>query len=886
MTFPSTHDTHSSNKIPFATTGPTDHLLENFNDISSPNSIHAINSIKKNLTNDVITTSTIQKLSYLFCLRTIDGLKSAVDSRIRLITLRFKCLFILLSSRLPYTRIQSFLNPNCIFLKDMLSLSDISSEVISYLSPSCILSLSHLALNCTVGVLKLAHKRKGPFLNIRIDRNLGLVPVHTSRQSLWTYDNLGGSHEILWISIVISACSSLSSSMVDAIQLIKSSGHSTINVNSPYQSFAESDISSGIYAKAAYELLGTCLSMSDSYDLRGSTALVGAITALGQTFTGYLNHLFSNSTSSASSHSSITTETTKTKGTGIMLSWDDQQAMWAVGKSLSCLDLTLSQPGSLEAVAESHSLSIISSIIEAFATNSVLSHSRVDLSALSVLQKSINLLSRLIGEDRRGSTLNSESGLQVLGQPFFSKLCEEAFQHPSNRMNFIWYQLFGLFRAAIRTEPAFLGQFLKTSYANMLKTLFNASLIDSLIDEDSETNLEMILYALCRFCHELCLTADGQTYLQESKIADFVINSVTNPRLIYPNSSGFRTDTISRCGACLSWIIKDCNSLRPLIILILQDELLLRSHFDSTEEKTPMEMAQSLESLLNICILVENMTIGSDRRMPQRKYDVIREILTPDVLTSLVKSYIYTLPASNQLLAQTSIRHVPGTIPSYGHHALSKVLTSLINISLEVSTVVVPILFKSINDALLNISSAKTSLIEFVKSSKTLNSKYEMTESLKNPSKKGFKPIEIERETFIKKPNPISLDLNILGILDFIPHTCFFDIPSSTSEPSHLQQYVLTESEQILNYASNLMSSILTLDWLSNQLLNAFKAIQKQPSHLSNLTGTIRDTIRQVFAYNRITLLEVCRFSATKQSSKVRLVLYIFFLLISRYLIL
>lgn len=90
----------------------------------------------------------------------------------------------------------------------------------------------------------------------------------------------------------------------------------------------------------------------------------------------------------------------------------------------------------------------------------------------------------------------------------------------------------------------------------------------------------------------------------------------------------------------------------------------------------------------------------------------MRDLLTEPILNALVSVYVVILPNAEQLFAQLSVRHVVSTAASHpGYHPAGKALTNLLKFaSVHAGSLILPILFKSIDTKLNEISAAKSSL--------------------------------------------------------------------------------------------------------------------------------------------------------------------------------
>ena len=119
-----------------------------------------------------------QELVFLSVLRAIDGLKNTnyQEGRLRIISLRVQCLLIVSHSRLSTELIHPYLKIGSVVLKDLISISDISSESyaeLESLHKKSFLSTVSIIAKCTLGLTEYYMKEKGPLLN-GIIHELGL----------------------------------------------------------------------------------------------------------------------------------------------------------------------------------------------------------------------------------------------------------------------------------------------------------------------------------------------------------------------------------------------------------------------------------------------------------------------------------------------------------------------------------------------------------------------------------------------------------------------------------------------------------------------------------------------------------------------------------------
>ena len=113
-----------------------------------------------------------QELVFLSVLRSIDGLKNtnSQEDRFRIISIRVQCLLIMSHSRLVNEHLYQYLKLGSIVLKDLISLSDLSSESYAELEllqehSSSFLSTIITIMKCTYGLTEFYLKEKGSLLD-------------------------------------------------------------------------------------------------------------------------------------------------------------------------------------------------------------------------------------------------------------------------------------------------------------------------------------------------------------------------------------------------------------------------------------------------------------------------------------------------------------------------------------------------------------------------------------------------------------------------------------------------------------------------------------------------------------------------------------------------
>lgn len=800
----------------------------------------------------------------LFLLRTVDGLKGSLDARLRLVQLRLKSLYILVNSRATDPQYQTVLKSNGLFVRDLLALSDISSEGAHDIKQyDASLAVSTLALDCVVNILKCVHRRKGPLIKIGIERHLGIVLRNNDPNAdLHTFEHIGGFHETLWVSILLSACASVDAHFTDVIMNSQLKPVILMTPTNRYVAVDRSRICSASYLRSALELFGTVLNMYDQFEFSGEGSLVGAMATVLQHSAGYCKCLLAQLRVSIDANDYASVDTTL---------YDNEEYFWAIAKGLACLIVSFGRQGFLSSMMECDLLTFFSNLLEAFSDSSILSSKLVGTSLKNIPDKVLHLLSQYVAHGgRRAVPTGGDSGIQVLQQVFFGSLCSQALLCPVSQL---WSRIFLVTRSAISAEPTYLAQYIKSPHAEALKlALINKNFSsDSLFNE----NIDKFLPNLAKLLHSLCITADGQTFLRDSNAVPFIVDCLVNPDLLMPNSAGLTVETLKVCANQISYIMRDCAPLRLSIRVSLQNLILkvCREVYDHAKTSAngdgeSDERSQALQKLFNLCSFIENM--GTDGR--RQSADIFREIFSEDILAALLRTYPCTLPPPRRLFAQLSVRNVPGHSPIYGHFPSSKALNNVIKIVASVNAQsLIQVLFRNIDEILANISSFKTELCTMTSSTSSLASLSEdsdahvYSEPVKSNRKHKKRDLAADSDQVslggIKKA--VAGTVHILGVLDRVPHMCAFD-PRLTSGSASISD---AEETAIWNF----LVATLSFEWSLTQLSYVIRFTQKNQGQNQNIiTVAHKDYIRRIFAFHRSALLEVCRFAATKQSPKVK----------------
>jgi hypothetical protein len=262
---------------------------------------------------------------------------------------------------------------------------------------------------------------------------------------------------------------------------------------------------------------------------------------------------------------------------------------------------------------------------------------------------------------------------------------------------------------------------------------------------------------------------------------------------------------------------------------------------------------------------MENMA-SEGRRQTNEFMEIF---LSEEVMEGLIRAFSCTLPPAKQLFAQVSIRNT--SVPHfYGNHSAAKAITGLLRVAVNlVPQSLLPVLFRAVDDTLGQISSNKLSL-------RALSQSQSQSESA-SPSKAMNEGTPEEIDLFSSgtsehwggkkgerkrsKSRGLSLgssNVLILGVLDCIPNKCVFDLD--------LIEELNSTNGELETCIWKFLSSILNMEWLCLMISYALLPMQKSQGQLLIAAG--KDIFRRLFAFQRSSMLEGCRFASSKWSPK------------------
>ena len=300
--------------------------------------------------------------------------------------------------------------------------------------------------------------------------------------------------------------------------------------NSSNNIYSESDELTNFYSEyvcLSLNLFSCCMTIREVHHVGSDTPIVGAIVGI---IVAAINPL----------RTLLTTQ--EKKKTEYQKMIEDQWLIKPLIAALCCLDLCVKQVGYQVAFRESEGLGPITDIIEIFGTNTHLLPNLIRGSVKSVIDSALSLLCTISSNTRRNTAGPTESGIQVLYQQYFSKLCCKVFRCSFKELKFMWTHLLNLIHLAIDAEPAFLAQFLHSTYAGVLTEVLKKSSRTILLP----SNCEVLLMPLTWLASSMSITQEGLAYVINNNFLPLVVQILVDPALCHPQGDGLSSDMISR----------------------------------------------------------------------------------------------------------------------------------------------------------------------------------------------------------------------------------------------------------------------------------------------------------------------------------------------------
>ncbi len=809
--------------------------------------------------------------------RALAGFQSDVNQRSLILQMRLQCLFIVIHSRHVPDTIHEYLKPGSTLVKDLVELSDLSSEVSSALNLQDPLALANVALENVLALLECKLRRRGgPIVQTSIMGSLGLTRLGAGAIVAV------GANEDAWSSVVIAACAV--SSQLFGSKFEKSA--TTLGKNEAAGSSSDEVVTLsnaavnnvGKFVRIGLELYALSLTTRDPSHVVQDMALVSTIIGLLQAATPHVQSvLLKLRLSSSDDH---------------VLSAHDVQTMLVVAKALYCLELTVEHSGYTAAFRESEGLAVVAGIIKIFsgvdeqlAENSSASPCstftallKANMPARSAVESALSVLYCSIQKSRQTAMMQgtADSGLREVNQTYFNSFCASVFRSPFAHNEVLWDMVLVLLRETVDLDPPFLAMFLTTPAAEALVVAITRQPVDAAVGSFGENvDLEGLLLSLARFAASVVIIAEGKQYLVRAKIVPFILETLVGPKVVLPENNGLVGDKLVKIGKALSQVLTDCDAVRAPTKLLLRDKLMSLS-LEATRVWATLPLAQAprldsprlqvIQRLANLCTVVENMFSETRRQFTE----LMKEVMPDSVLDALVIAFQCTLPPSRQLFAQISIRNST-TFPHFGHVPSAKAITSLLRVAASTApSTFLNILYRNIDDQLEKIGKSKQALsltAADAGSAGPLSAQSVDCKDKEPPSMMDVVPTkeELPSSGSAKRAKTAhhAVNVHIVGVLDHFPHLClvdpkFADFLASSS----------ADADSFEKHAWQYLSATLTIGWLSGMLANTLRSIPKMTSTTAVVQG--KDVFRRLFAFHRSTMLEVSRFGASNWQDTVR----------------
>ena len=809
-------------------------------------------------------------------LRAVEGLKATSSDRLRILSIRMQCMLIAVHSCTLHEKLTPYIATHSLLIKDLLILSDIAAEstVDLGLSASFLPTITTF-LQCTTGLLQHHIRRRGLLLTSFINE-LGLSKSMYDSRGLVNATHNG--YEAHWVSIVIAASATGGNIFSDSFIPRDEARSSTIaNISSSQCDHATpSNLCAAVkplgilerstslilsdqavdYIMIAIDLFGAALSTRDAHHTVMDTPVLGAVIGLAQWAVEPMRAAFRDYGRDAERGIGITERENSFR----LL---ESRLLRPMAKILSSINNCFGRHGYGAAFRECEGLVLVTTTIEACGSCSS------NLDALlknkyysRLVELAMTLLDEAI-ESHRGAVHNpADSGVQVLHQTYFSQLCGAVFASSLEENVSCWIAILMLIRTAIGAEPSFLAQFLRSSHAAVLTRT-----LQSVRSSFPTHNFnEKLILPVVKLASTMCFTPSGQQYVLSNKMITLAIESALHSSHLLPKSKGLSLESVLKLGRILMQLTKDCQPLQQPVISCLESNLRTLcieaeqiwsefSHLSSTDYSTPR--MQVLQKIAYICAIIDSMASEASRRHTS---DALREILNVEVTKGLIAAFSCTFPPSQQLFAQLALRH-NSTFAYFGFGAAARAITAVVKLSTSLSPeATIPIIFAAIDNCLGQISASKAALCSCAHVSApeaTIKGNSEVGLRTQLPTPGAAEAIEGTskrlRGSSFDQPGS---NVFILGVLDSVPHRCVFDELLKSSMHVDVEKHLW-----------EFQCSTLYMEWLTSVLLVCLKSIPRSQGLGVIMAG--KDIFRRMFAFQRSSMLEVCRFASSKWTPKV-----------------
>lgn len=821
--------------------------------------------------------------------------------RVRLSQFRLKCLLIIVHSQLSVEALSSYVSEGSYVLRDLLALCDISSTQMSELQLNTIdmFKISIAATYSVIGVLEVSLRRRKSWL-----------PAVASQYGLVKAEHVAvgtsNSQEAPWYSILLGACTTITSSILNLNPVSDSSEYKAGDDegdNSSVLKLEELRLSSR-YVELVIELFCICVSTKEYGKIDGESSafvsLIGTTDSALSVLASAIKDI--RITSSVDGDASVDNlDYLITVG----------YRVWPIIKVFEILDDAITDHPSRDAIfRDAGGLTLVSNYLDMFSSSVSASSNPSGLlvyalsssnSLNSLLISILALLTTIILTSRRRTTA-ADSGVHILYQPNFKLLWNFIFDH-FNLVSDSYVVLVGclceLVVAAIDIEPQYLAHFIRDGLHEKIRLFIkkNSCFATICLSNDTTNNLFIHVLALLQ---SMCITSEGQSVVSTDKLISSVINSAIEIPYTLPSQKlgdvdyhiHFPSlDMVNSLGGEIARLYRDLEQERPFIMKCVKDNFLSCCNWivdnmdhDLDEYSHRIEMKYNVDKLLMLCTLIDKVASSSSSRSTSQNA-FINVFFADDTINlfKLITSVylIVSYPSPRQLFIQCCNQSIYSrTTAHFGDFYTGRALTSLFKIgSSRNAHFVIPILFSHIEEILIDIIKIKERISSFDNNEDTFksedskqfnNSKSNKTESV--PKMKKSSSRVSKSKSLHSSPQGTTTKL-LLGVLDNIPDMCVYT-----------KDYENTHSEFLEQDTGIYLQLILQLEWLTWRVIDCLKtspsssssmrASQHAASTEQYLVSEGKDILRRLFSFQRTSLLEVCRFSSTKWVPQVCVFIY------------
>lgn len=283
---------------------------------------------------------------------------------------------------------------------------------------------------------------------------------------------------------------------------------------------------------------------------------------------------------------------------------------------------------------------------------------------------------------------------------------------------------------------------------------------------------------------------------------------------------------------------------------------------------------QVLQRLTNVCALIEGMFVENKTR---HNSELMRDLLNEQVVEALMQTYGCTLPPSEQMFAQLSIRDAM----VLGFFSGAKSITALLKFAAHnTSQNFIPIVCRQLEWTLSSIGQTRQTLFANKDKQRDGGDKkgdFEQARKIDNaivedPIMPMLNALGARRRgsSLGRSPSPppataaaavSASTVFVLGLFDLIPHRSVLD-PTLRSELNH-------NASDLQAHLSRFLNSVLTLEWLSILLTTALRSMKMLSGAGNSAILANRDVLRRLMAFHRSSVLEVCRLTSKTIFDKV-----------------